>query len=210
MKTNQEKTFNPLSKFPIILLSILLGLLLCYIFIIKTFPHLDILKEVYGPFYWRRLLWIIPHTSIGILALIIGPFLFFPYIERNYESTYQKLNRVYLLTTVIGGISGMLLATISDFELPYVYSIGLFLLCLTWAGSSIKAYFASKNEDEELYKEWLIRSYVITLAFVLFRFILDILLKFEIGGNGDTYALMSWVVPLLLAEIIIQWNKKLP
>lgn len=210
MKTSNQKTFNLLSKFPLLIVSILVGLLICYFIIIKAFPHLDLIKETYGAYYWRRLLWIIPHTSIGILALVVGPFLFFPQIERNYESTYQKLGRIYLLTTVIGGIAGMLLATISDFKLPYAYSVGLFLLCLTWAGTSIKAYFASKNEDETLYKEWLTRSYVITIAFVSFRFILDILLSFEIGGNGDPYALLSWIVPLLLAEIIIQWNKKLP
>lgn len=211
MKTSDQKTFNPIRKYPLLVLSIAFGLLFCYFLVVKAFPNLiAFAKESYGIDYWRRLLWIVPHTFLGVLALIIGPVQFIPQIRKTYVKTSISLGRLYILATVIGGIGGMLLATISDFQFPYAYSVGLFMLCFTWTASSIMAYLSSKNNNEEAYKEWMIRSYIITLAFVSFRFVLDILLSLNIGGNGDSYALFSCLVPLLLAEIIIQWNKNTP
>ena len=58
----------------------------------------------------------------------------------------------------------------------------------------------------------MIRSYVITFAFVLFRFIDEsslaktLMPTFE--ERGPTVIWISWAIPLLITEVILQWKKK--
>jgi hypothetical protein len=58
----------------------------------------------------------------------------------------------------------------------------------------------------------MIRSYVVTFAFVTFRWLVDLPLvinlmdKFE--ERGPTTIWFSWVVPLLITEIVLSWKKK--
>jgi len=58
----------------------------------------------------------------------------------------------------------------------------------------------------------MIRSYVVTFAFVNFRWFVDLPIahqlmdKFE--ERGPTMGWLSWTIPLLIAEIILSWKKK--
>ncbi|PKP35990.1 MAG: hypothetical protein CVT98_09710, partial [Bacteroidetes bacterium HGW-Bacteroidetes-15] len=62
------------------------------------------------------------------------------------------------------------------------------------------------------HREWMIRTYIITLGFVLFRilnenaFIRDAMPTFEERGAACIW--LSWTVPLFFAEVILQWYKK--
>ena len=61
------------------------------------------------------------------------------------------------------------------------------------------------------HKEWMIRSYVVTFAFVLFRFIDELESVRALGSfveRGATEIWVSWAVPLLIVELFISWNKK--
>ena len=56
----------------------------------------------------------------------------------------------------------------------------------------------------------MIRSYVVTFAFVNFRLIEDGLEYLQIGDNVDRLTLMSWAcwsIPLLFTEAILQYRK---
>ena len=58
----------------------------------------------------------------------------------------------------------------------------------------------------------MIRSYVITFAFVLFRVIEESSFAAYVLENPAERAPMciwiSWAIPLLITEIILQWKKK--
>jgi len=56
----------------------------------------------------------------------------------------------------------------------------------------------------------MIRSYVVTLAFVVFRAIVAGLGAFEIGTSDGRLTVASWVgwvVPLLVLEACLRWSK---
>ena len=57
----------------------------------------------------------------------------------------------------------------------------------------------------------MLRSYTITFtAFVFTRLIIDVLRPLKIAEPADIFALSvwsSWVVPLLILEMVIQWKK---
>ena len=60
-----------------------------------------------------------------------------------------------------------------------------------------------------MHKEWMIRSYIVTFAFVLFRWLVDLPFVAELGNfieRAPTVGWGSWVIPLGIVEMIIQWN----
>jgi hypothetical protein len=64
-----------------------------------------------------------------------------------------------------------------------------------------------------LHKEWMVRSYLVTFAFVWFRFIQDNLpgLTARMGSSGDdaasSVAWLSWTVPLAVYEVVLQGRR---
>jgi len=62
----------------------------------------------------------------------------------------------------------------------------------------------------EQHREWMIRSYVVTFAFVVFRFVVEAVQVMRIGTIVEQLTLASWIcwaVPLLLTEVILQGRK---
>ena len=69
---------------------------------------------------------------------------------------------------------------------------------------------AIKRRVIEQHREWMIRSYVVTLAFVFFRLFDEIGRGLGIGDGNErakAAAWLCWAVPLLLAEPLIQLGK---
>ena len=207
-KPTKMKKSTTKTQYSIIILSILTVILICYYVITRAFPMLIPTEEVYGSYFFPRVFWVFPHIVLGIVATIIGPFQFIPKIRNNYLKAHRQLGRVYIISTVLSGILGMYMASTSNVNFPY--TVGLFMLGVTWSISSIMAFISIKNRKVDLHKDWMIRSYVITFAFVSFRFVEDILMALEIGTRLDVLTFMSWAcwaIPLFIAEVFIQGRK---
>jgi len=59
-----------------------------------------------------------------------------------------------------------------------------------------------------IHKEWMIRSYVVTFGFVLFRFLDDMTTSYELDDASVTIIWACWTIPLFITEMVLQWNKK--
>ena len=69
---------------------------------------------------------------------------------------------------------------------------------------------AIKRSLIQQHKEWMIRSYVVTFAFVIFRVIEPILQAQHIGTQFEQLAFAAWAcwsVPLLVTELVLQGRK---
>ena len=92
----------------------------------------------------------------------------------------------------------------------YQWSVSRLSLDLAWLLTTGMAYLAIRKRRIQFHKEWMIRSYVATFAFVLFRVILE---RPSFAALGDfaqrapTALWLSFVPPLLLAEVLIQWKR---
>jgi hypothetical protein len=72
------------------------------------------------------------------------------------------------------------------------------------------AYYTIRGGLVPLHKEWMIRSYVITFAFVTFRFLQDYSPLSRVQPQGDrdtTIAWACWVVPLAIAEMVFHLRR---
>ena len=70
------------------------------------------------------------------------------------------------------------------------------------------AYVAVRRGQIAAHREWVIRSYVVTYSFVNFRWIVE--LPFMAGLELERFATagwLCWTLPLLFAEIILQWRR---
>jgi len=65
------------------------------------------------------------------------------------------------------------------------------------------AYAAIRKRAIERHREWMIRSYTVTFAFVLFRLVDQLLIHWQAAPDDQIDAMTAWAcwsVPLLLVE----------
>jgi uncharacterized membrane protein len=191
------------------ILYILILIIGAYYVLTRAFSMLVPSQESYGDYYFSRVNILFPHIILGIVAIIIGPFQFIPLFRNKNIHLHRLLGKIYLVCVVLGGITGMYLALTSQVNLGYKF--GLMAMSFFWASTGLMAFFSIKKRKIELHKEWMLRSYTITFtAFVFTRLIIDVLQPLKIAEPVDIYALSvwsSWVIPLLILEMVIQGKK---
>jgi hypothetical protein len=83
-------------------------------------------------------------------------------------------------------------------------------LALAWLVTTGMAYYTIRKRLVSLHKEWMIRSYIVTFAFVTFRFLQDYSPLSRVRPEGDrdtTIAWACWVVPLAIAEMVFHLKR---
>ncbi len=175
-------------------------------FVIASIPYYLVWNAAnYGPYYWPRSAILLPHLLGGLFAIVIGPFQFWSRIRNNHPKVHRISGRVYLISVAVGGVAGLLMAFTSDVN--FVYASGLASLAIAWLLTSGMAFFAIRRRNFVQHKRWMIRSYVVTFAFVTFRVVDDVLSYYEIGEDAVRWGILAWAcwaVPLLLTEIVLQ------
>lgn len=200
---------NPQSYLKLIMWIFLLAL--AGKFIIKdALPFFGFEQEVFGR-YWDIKWWLIGHVAGGLLALVIGPLQFWKAFRVKYISTHKWLGRTYLFAILIGSICSTYLAWTTALAVHWTWAISLQGLAFAWICTAAMAYRAIMKRRIQIHKEWMIRSYVVTFAFVSFRWLVDLPLVIDLGNfieRAPTAGWISWTLPLFITEIILQWNKK--
>lgn len=192
-------------------LTILLILFAGKFVINDALPYFGFAKETFGR-YWDYKWPLIGHISGGLLALAIGPFQFSKTFRNKFMTTHRWLGRIYLTAILIGTISSTYLAWTSAYRVNFSWAFGLQGLAFAWITTASMAYISVMRGHIIQHKEWMIRSYVVTFAFVTFRWLADLQIahqlmdKFE--ERGPTIIWLSWTIPLLITEIVLSWNKK--
>lgn len=180
-------------------------------FVIKdALPYFGFTEEIYGRF-WNYKWSLIGHVSAGLLALLIGPIQFSKAFRTNYPTIHKRLGKIYLIAILVGSISSTFLAWTSGLKIHWTWALALQGLSFAWIITSTMAYISIRRKRIQQHKEWMIRSYVVTFAFVIFRFLNELPLLRELGNfveRGPTEIWISWTIPLLVTEILLQWNKK--
>ena len=110
------------------------------------------------------------------------------------------MGRVYVTAVVLGGLSGLALATVSQGGLPAHIGFGL-LACL-WIVTSGAAFAAIRKGDVAGHRRWMTRSFALTLAAVTLRIYLPLSLlsgvPFELAYPAIAW--LCWVPNLVVAE----------
>src|SRR5262245_47608238 len=122
---------------------------------------------VASPKYWVLRGWLLLHVSGGTLALLCGPWQFWTGFRKRYLNLHRLMGRLFLLGVVLGSIGAFRMSVDSAFG--WAFGVSLFILAAAWLTTAAMAYYAIRNRRIDVHKEWMLRAYVITFAFVIFR-----------------------------------------
>jgi hypothetical protein len=178
--------------------------------LVEALPYFGFDEEVYGRF-WRMKWPLIGHITGGLLALVLGPFQFWVGFRNRYLKVHRWMGKLYLTGILIGTVSSVALALTTGMAIHLSWAISLIVLAMAWFLTTGMAFRFILLGRINLHKEWMVRSYVVTFAFVLFRWLNSTPYFVEMGNfieRGPTMIWVSWVIPLLITEIVLQWNKK--
>jgi uncharacterized membrane protein len=181
-----------------------------YFSIRDVLPYLSLDEATYGPYWWGRVSWLFPHVLAGMLALLLGPLQFLTALRRRYARVHRWSGRVYLASVGVASVMAAFMIAHSTFN--YAFRSGLAGLVFAWVSTSALALVAIRRGNVPQHREWMIRSYVVTFGFVIFRVVDETLSGFGLGTFDERIALASWscwAVPLLVTELIIQGRKLL-
>jgi hypothetical protein len=157
--------------------------------------------------YWPRRGWLLVHVAGGLIALVTGPVQLWLGLHDLKMHVHRRLGIIYMAGMVIGSIGAIGLALQTDGGL--VFGSGLFFLAIAWMTTTSLAYVAIRKGLIDQHREWTIRSYVVTFAFVTFR-------AGQVAMTGAGIPLVTaigimawacWAVPLLVTELVIQARK---
>jgi uncharacterized membrane protein YozB (DUF420 family) len=105
----------------------------------------------------------------------------------------------------------MVFYLLSNYSLPgAVPSLGF--LAVIWLFTTVAAFWFATKKNFKLHREFMIRSYVCSLAFVFIRILPYVneytgLFNFITDGEmqGTVYEWICWVYPLVLTEFLLTW-----
>lgn len=158
--------------------------------------------------YWPRRGGLLLHISGGMVALLTGPWQFFTGLTGKRMNVHRYTGRIFLGGVTAGVIGATYLAVTTTFG--WAFGFGLLGLAAAWASTSAMAYYAIRKKLVEIHKEWMIRAYIVTFAFVTFRVFNDYGPTSHLKPAGDLAITMTWacwVVPLFITELILQWRR---
>lgn len=180
----------------------ILGLALLFIYKYVLFYYLHYDAASFDP-YWPRRAWLFLHINGGSLALLMGPWQFWTGLRQRNLTIHRWTGRLYIFGVTIGIIGAVGLSVTSTFGWGFV--TGIRGLALAWFVTTGMAYYTIRKGLVSLHKEWMVRSYVTTFAFVTFRFLQDSSPMSRLRPESDrdiTIAWACWVVPLAITEMV--------
>jgi uncharacterized membrane protein len=155
--------------------------------------------------YWRMRGWLLLHITGGMVALLTGPWQFSQRLRRRYLQLHRLSGRVYLIAVICGCTGATRLAIGTTFG--KAWGFGLCALAFAWLTTSAMAYYAIRRRQIPIHREWMIRSYVVTFAFVTFRVFNDfppMSTWLPDADRANVIIWACWAIPLLVTEVILQ------
>lgn len=177
-------------------------------FIVRSaLPYFEMSPTHYGPYFWPRRWGLVLHIAGGITALAVGLVQLWLGLTNRVAALHRALGKLYVGVIAIASIAGFYLALTISGNAPY--GSGLFFLCVAWVVTTSMAVLAIRHRNLLQHREWMMRSYAVTFAFVTFRFGVDALASQGVA-IGDAQGIMAWAcwaLPLLLLEPLLQLRK---
>jgi uncharacterized membrane protein len=170
-------------------------------------PYLTLDQQRFGV-YWPRRGWLLLHIAGGMVALLSGPVQLWLGLSPRHLAFHRVLGLTYIASVAVSSVAALYLAFHTDYG--WVFGMGLSGLAIAWISTTGMALLAIRRRIISQHQEWMIRSYVVTFAFVTFRAGESALGAAGVGTVLERIAAMSWfcwAVPLLITECILQGRK---
>jgi hypothetical protein len=170
-------------------------------------PHLAP-DERRSALYASRRPWLLLHIVTGTITLLVGPVQLWLGLGLRHMGLHRRLGLTYIGGVAVGSVTAFYLALHTPFGI--VFGLGLTGLGTAWIVTTGLGLLAVRRAQIAQHQEWMIRSYVVTFAFVTFRLLTGLLQQAQVGTLPEQLAIASWfcwAVPLLVTEAVLQGRK---
>ncbi len=170
-------------------------------------PYFTFTPEQYGP-YWFERGWLLLHITGGIAALLSGPVQLWLGLSDRRMGLHRRLGIIYICAVAVSASAAYYLAFNTPFG--WVFGAGLVGLATAWVVTTSLAFLSIRRSLYDQHREWMVRSYVVTFAFVTFRAAQPLVSRTGIGTPLEQIAFLawaSWALPLLGTEAVLQGRK---
>ena len=156
-------------------------------------------------------LWTFAHMVGGTGMLLLGAFNLYLAACKDRFPLHRWVGRAYLGIGAFGSVTALII-TLSPAHkaagAPILTNatISLSLLALAWLAFAGLGWRSARNRRFDSHRDWMIRSYVLVWSFVFCR-IASRVSNIDELGNGEAFIWLSWVGPLLVGEIVLQWPR---
>jgi uncharacterized membrane protein len=178
-------------------------------FVLKYVFHYYLNYNPTGLYYfWPKRGWLLLHITCGMVALLIGPWQFSRTLRQRYLQLHRVMGRLYLIAIACGSVAAFYLAISTPNG--WAWAAGLICLALAWVTTAGMAFYAVKQRQIQVHQEWMVRSYVVTFAFITFRLLNDFGPTSHLQPPGDravTAVWISWAIPLLFTQVILELRR---
>jgi uncharacterized membrane protein len=144
------------------------------------------------------------HLAASAVALCVGPFQFDASLRARRPRLHRWIGRIYLGGILVGGVSGLILARISQGGM--VAHAGFACLAVAWLLTGVMAYRRILAGDTVRHRRWMIRNYALTFAAVTLRIYLPVSLlagiPFALAYPAISW--LCWVPNLVVVETYVR------
>lgn len=182
---------------------LMLGIVLQYIPYNTDVAFLGIKQHVIGFLHYRVAFF--THVYTSMLVLPAGFIQFNAWLLKKYKSLHRISGWIYVVfVLLLVAPSGFIMGLYANGGISS--QVSFCLLSVLWFYSTLRALLFIRKKDFNTHRKWMIRSFALTLSAITLRAWKYILVYLFHPAPMDTYRLvawLSWVVNLIVAEIII-------
>jgi uncharacterized membrane protein len=147
------------------------------------------------------------HALTGGIALLIGPLQFNRRLRARWRALHRALGRVYVASIWIASLTGLWSAIFFAEDIAAQSVFGL--VAVLWFAATTHAFLRALARDFKAHREWMIRSFALSLFFVTFPFWVE-----GLAGTSLPEAvgyplgiILGWTLNLLVAELWIRRSR---
>lgn len=150
------------------------------------------------------------HAVAGTIMLFLGLANLYIGTTRRHFAYHKAIGLLYLVGGALGALAAMIIAASTAHKAagaPILSntSISLLSLATAWLLAAFMSYRAARNRRHDAHRAWMIRSYVLVWSFVFCRLASRVPSVGDLGG-GEAFIWLSWVGPLVVCEVALQWR----
>ena len=172
----------------------------------NVLPYFTWNEATYG-YYWTFRLPLIAHVTGGLVAALAGVWQIWTGLNTQAMRVHPWTGRLYVAGVLLGSFGALVLAWQSVLY-GFAWAVALVCLGLAWLATTGMAWYGIRNRNVLLHQQWMIRSYILTFAFVTFRLVVDYV-PYEAWWGisrpdmSTAFIWPVWVVPLLAYEMML-------
>jgi hypothetical protein len=171
---------------------------------------LQLTPEALGKYF--KFKWIlIAHITAGGGALILGPLQFWKRFQRGSWKVHRVIGILYLLAILTSSFCAVILAYTTAYTVNWAYAFSVQVWVSVWIIATFIAYRSALQRKFKLHKEWMVRSYIVTVAFIVSASVAKLPIVQRLGSFEEispSLFWMGWSVPLFVYEVILSFARK--